>query len=247
MEAVRNTWEIVKREWKGYFASPVAYVFLVVFLLLSGFLTFMVGRFYEAGEADLRGFFAWYPWVYLLLVPAVSMRLWSEERRVGTIELLLTLPVTMTQALLGKFLAAWLFIIVAVALSFPIVLTTAWLGNPDSGVILGGYVGAVLLAGTYLSVGLFTSAMTKNQVVSFVIALMICLFLVLAGWPPVTNMLVLWAPDSLVRLVASFGVMPHYESIQRGVLDIRDIGYYLSAMAVMLFATHQVLESRKSA
>ena len=247
MESARNTFEIFRRELKSYFESPVAYVFLIVFLMLTGFMTFMVSRYYEAGQADLRMFFFWHPWVYLLLVPAASMRLWAEERRAGTLELLLTLPITMAQAIAGKFLAAWAFLVLALGLTFPIVLTTMYLGDPDNGVVIGGYLGCVLLVGAYLSVGMVTSAMTRNQVVSFVLSLVICLFLVLAGWPPVTEMLDKWAPNWVVQGVASFSVMPHFESIQRGVLDLRDIGYYVSVIVVMLFATHLTLENRKTA
>lgn len=246
MESVSNTMEIFRRELKSYFESPVAYVFLIVFLMLVGFMTFSISHYYEMGQADLRTFFFWHPWVYLLLVPAASMRLWAEERRSGTIELLLTLPITMTQAVIGKFLAAWAFLALGLVLTFPVVISTAYLGDPDLGVVFSGYIGSVLLAGTYLSVGMLTSAMTRNQVISFVVALVACLFLVLAGWPPVTEMLVNWAPNWLVKGVAAFSVMPHYESIQRGVLDLRDIGYYLSVIAVMLFGTHLVLDSRKS-
>jgi len=244
---MRTSWEIFKRELRSYFESPVAYVFLIVFLLLVGFLTFSLSRYYEAGQADLRGFFMWHPWVYLLLVPAAAMRLWAEERRSGTIELLLTLPVTLTQAILGKFLAAWAFLAIGVALTFPIVITTAYLGDPDSGVIIGGYLGSVLLAGTYLSVGVWASALTRNQVISFVVAIVVCFFLLLAGWPPVTDLLVRWAPVEVVDAIAAFSVMTHFESLQRGVLDLRDLGYYVSMIAVMLFATHLTLESRKAA
>ena len=247
MESLNNAMHIFKRELKSYFESPVAYVFLVVFLLLTGFMTFSISHYYEIGQADLRPFFFWHPWVYLLLVPAASMRLWAEERKTGTIELLLTFPVTMTQTILGKFAAAWLFLGLALVLTFPIVVTTMYLGDPDIGVIVGGYLGSFLLAGTYLSVGMLTSAMTRNQVISFVLSLVICLFLLLAGWPPVTEMLVRWAPNWVVKGVAAFSFMPHYESIQRGVLDVRDVGYYLSVMAVMLFATHMTLDNRKSA
>jgi len=247
MESVSNTVGIFKRELKSYFESPVAYVFLVVFLLLIGFFTFSVAQYYEAGQADMRIFFFWHPWLYLLLVPAASMRLWAEERRAGTIELLLTLPVTLTQTIVGKFLAAWLFLGLALGLTFPLVITTAYLGDPDAGVVVGGYLGSILLAGTYLSVGMLTSAATRSQVISFVLSVIICLFLLVAGWPPVTGMLVQWAPNWLVKGIASFSVMPHYESIQRGVVDLRDIGYYLSFMVVMLFATHLTLQNRQSA
>ncbi len=238
---------LFRRELVSYFESPVAYVFLVAFLVLTNFLTFMVGGYYEAGQADLRMFFFWHPWVYLLLVPAAGMRLWAEERRTGTVELLLTFPITLTQALLGKFFAAWAFLLLALALTFPIVPTTLYLGRPDPGAVLGGYVGSGLLAGAYLSVSVVTSAMTKNQVISFVLSVMVCLFLLLAGFRPVTGMLEAWAPVWLVRGVASLGVMPPFESIQRGVVDVRDVGYFFTVMALMLFAAYLRLESRKTA
>lgn len=241
-----TTLAILRREWKSYFSSPVAYVFLIVFLVLTNFLTFMVGRYYENSQADLRAFFFWFPWVYLILVPAAAMRLWAEERRAGTIELLLTLPVTMTQAILGKFLAAWAFLALALGLTFPIVLTTAYLGSPDPGVIAGGYFGSLLLAGGYLAVGVLTSAMTRNQVISFVLAVVICLFLLLAGWSPVLDILVRWAPDWLINIVSAFSFMPHFESMQRGVIDLRDLIYFASMMVFMLYAAYLVLENRRS-
>jgi len=247
MDFIRNTKAIIKRELASYFESPVAYVFMVVFLMLIGFLTFFVSRFYESGQADLRGFFFWHPWMFLILVPAAAMRLWAEERRAGTIETLLTLPVTVAQVILGKFLAAWIFIGLTVVLTFPIVLTTVYLGAPDRGAIIGGYIGSLLLAGAYLSVGMLTSALTRNQVISFVLSLVICLFLLLAGWPPVTDLMVRWAPEWLVRGVAAFSFMPHYEAFQKGVLDLRDFAYYFSVMVFMLFGTHLVLENRKAA
>lgn len=246
MKTSGNTLNIFSREWKEYFESPIAYVFLVVFLMLLGFLTFFVSNFYETGQADLRPFFFWHPWVYLLLVPAVSMKLWAEERRTGTIELLLTLPITLTQTVLGKFLAGWLFLALGIGLTFPIVITTAYLGNPDMGAVWGGYLGCLMLAGTFLSVGILASALTRNQVISFVVALVACLFLVLAGWPPVTKMLVDWAPNWLVEGVSAISVMPHFESIQRGVLDLRDFVYYLSVIGLMLYATYLVLKYRKA-
>ncbi|MDO9542347.1 MAG: ABC transporter permease subunit [Kiritimatiellia bacterium] len=247
MDFIRNTKAIAKRELVSYFESPVAYVFMVVFLMLLGFLTFFNAHFYEIGQADLRPFFFWHPWLFLILVPAAAMRLWAEERRSGTIETLLTLPVSMTEAILGKFLAAWIFIGLIIALTFPIVLTTSYLGNPDKGAIIGGYVGSFLLAGTCLAVGMMTSACTRNQVISFVLALMICLFLLLAGYPPVTDLLVRWAPDWLVNGVAAFSFMPHYEAFQKGIFDSRDFVYYLSVIAFMLFGDYVVLENRKSA
>src|SRR3989449_1212052 len=198
MRAWANIQTIAKREMGGYFASPVAYVFIVIFLLLCGFFTFMLGGFFERREATLVSFFLWHPWLYLFLVPAVGMSLWSEERRLGTMELLLTMPITAWQAILGKFLASWLFLALALLLTFPIVMTVGYLGDPDLGPIICGYVGSLLLAGGYLAISCMTSAMTRNQVVSFILSVVVCLFLILAGWPPVTNLLVRWAPTWLV-------------------------------------------------
>jgi ABC-2 type transport system permease protein len=236
---------IAKREWHSYFASPVAYVFIIIFLGLAGFFTFGVSRFYEAGQADLQDFFFWHPWLYLILVPAVTMRLWAEERRSGTIELLLTLPVTPIQAIVGKFIAAWAFLLLALALTFPMVVTVFYLGEPDPGVIACGYVASALLAGAYISVGVFTSALTRNQVIAFIFAVVIGLFLLLAGYPPVTDLLAKFAPAWLVSLVAAFSFMPHFETMQRGILDIRDVAYFISVIAFMLFATHVVIENRR--
>lgn len=245
MESVRNTWAIAKRELKSYFESPVAYVFLIVFLMLTAFMTFFVSNLYEIRQANLRPFFFWHPWVYLLLVPAASMRLWAEERRSGTLELLLTQPITPAQAIAGKFLAAWAFLGLALVGTFPIVCTLYYIGAPDGGAVIGGYVGSLLLAGGYLAVGMFTSALTRNQVISFVLALVMNLLLLMAGWPPVTEMFARWAPEWVVNGIAAFSFMPHYESLQRGVVDVRDLGYYASLIAFMLFCTHLVIENRK--
>jgi len=224
----------------------VAYVFMVVFLMLTGFLTFSVTRFFERQTADLQPFFFWLPWVFLLLVPAATMGLWADERRSGTIELLLTMPITMLQAIMGKFLAAWFFIALSIGCTFPIVITTSYLGNPDMGAVIAGYFGAIMLAGTYVSVGILMSSMTRSQVISFVLSLVACLLLVLAGWDPVTGAFEKWAPR-LAELVASFSFITHFDSIQRGVIDLRDVVYYLSVMGFMIAATHVVLNNRKSA
>ena len=244
--AVANIKTIAKRELGGYFASPVAYVFIVIFLLLCGFFTFMLGGFFERREASLVSFFLWHPWLYLFLVPAAGMRLWSEERRLGTMELLLTMPITAWQAILGKFLASWLFLGLALALTFPLVWTVNYLGNADNGVIFCGYIGSLLLAGAYLAVSCLTSAMTRNQVISFIISVVICLFLILAGWPPVTNLLVRWAPEWLVSGVAAFSVIPHFDGFQRGVLDTRDLIFFLSIIGFSLFATGVVIRNLRS-
>jgi ABC-2 type transport system permease protein len=245
-DALRHIFTIAKREVTGYFASPVAYVFIVIFLLLSGFLTFMVAGFFERGQANLLPFFAWHPWLYLFLVPAVGMRMWSEERRLGTIELLLTMPITPWQAIVGKFLASWLVLALALALTFPIVITVNYLGHPDNGVILASYIGSLLLAGTYLSISAMTSAMTRNQVVSFIVSVVICLFLILAGWPPVTNLLTQWASPSLVETIAAFSVMSHFDSIQKGVIDSRDVLFFLSVIVFSLFTTSVIIRAHRA-
>jgi len=246
MNSWANIKTIAKRELGGYFASPVAYVFIVIFLLLCGFFTFMLGGFFERREASLVSFFLWHPWLYLFLVPAVGMRLWSEERRLGTMELLLTMPVTSWQAIVGKFLASWLFLALALVLTFPVVLSVNYLGNPDNGVIFCAYIGSFLLAGAYLAVGCLTSAMTRNQVISFILSVVICLFLILAGWPPVTNLLIRWAPAALVDFVSSFSVIPHFDGFQKGVLDSRDIIFFFSIIGFALFSTGVVIRNLRS-
>lgn len=243
MRAIRI---IARRELAGYFSSPVAYVFLVIFLLLAGFFTFTAGAFFERGEAGLAAFFGWHPWLYLVLVPAVGMRLWSEERRAGTIELLLTLPVTTWQAIIGKFLASWLFLALALALTFPVVLTVNILGEPDNGTIVAGYVGSLFLAGAYLAVTCMTSAMTRNQVVAFILSVVICLFLILAGFNPVTDLLVRWASPAFVDTVAAFSVITHYDGFQKGVLDSRDLFFFLSVIGFALYATGVILRGHRA-
>ena len=247
-DSSRHIWTIAKRELTGYFNSPVAYVFIVIFLLLNGFFTFMLGRFFETGEASLAlPFFSWHPWIYLFLVPAAGMRLWSEERRVGTLELLLTFPIAAWEAILGKFIASWIFLAVALGLTFPVILTAGYLGSPDYGAIAAGYLGSFLLAGAYLAVTVMTSALTRNQVISFILSVVICFFLILAGWEPVTNLLVRWAPDYLVNLVASFSVMPHFGNFQRGVVDVRDLLFFVSVMVFSLFGTGVILRGLRGA
>lgn len=237
---------ISKREIKAYFTAPVAYVFIIIFLMLCGFFTFNVSNFYETGQADLRPFFVWHPWLFLILIPAIAMRVWAEERRSGTIEVLLTLPVTVTQAVMGKFLAAWAIIILALALTFPIILTVGYLGQPDWGPIITGYLGSILLAGAYLAIGNFTSAVTRNQVISFIVAVVICLFLVMAGWPPVTAMVSQWTSPAVTAFIRQLSVMPHFTHMQRGIIDSRDLVYFFSVIVLMLFATTAVLSTRKA-
>jgi ABC-2 type transport system permease protein len=245
--ALANIKTIAKRELIGYFSSPVAYVFIVIFLLLVGFFTFMLGFFFERGEASLRdSFFLWHPWLYLFLVPAVGMRLWSEERRQGTMELLLTMPITSWQAIVGKFLASWLFLLLALVLTFPVVITVNYLGHPDNGVIFCAYVGSWLLAGAYLAISCITSAMTRNQVISFILSVVICLFLILAGWPPVTRMIEnLFDSPRLVEAVAAFSVMTHFDGFQRGVLGTRDLIFFLAMIGFSLFTTSVIIRAHR--
>jgi ABC-2 type transport system permease protein len=237
---------IARRELTAYFESPVAYVFLVIFLLLAGFFTFTFGGFFERGEASLAAFFGWMPWLFLFLVPAVGMRLWSDERRLGTIELLLTLPVAIWQAILGKFLASWLFLAIALALTFPVVITVNVLGNPDNGVIACGYVGSLLLAGAYLAISCMTSALARSQVVSFILAVMLCLILIMVGFNPVTDLLARWASPAVVESVARFSVLTHFDGLQKGVIDSRDFLYFLSVMAFALFTTDVIIRSHRA-
>src|SRR6202789_3830539 len=218
MNTIATIKTITKRELSGYFSSPGGYVFIVIFLLLTGFFPFMAGGFFERGQATLGGFFfLWHPWLYLFLVPAVGMRLWAEERRIGTLELLLTMPITVWQAIVGKFLASWIFLLLALVLTFPVVITVNYLGAPDNGVIFAGYVGSFLMAGAYLAISCMTSAMTRNQVVSFILSAVACLLLVLCGYPPVTNLLTRLDRPWVVDLVSSLSVMTHFQPFVSGM------------------------------
>lgn len=247
MNAIANIKTVAKRELGGYFSSPVAYVFLVIFLLLTGFFTFtMEGNFFQMGQASLDSFFKWHPWLYLFLVPCVGMRLWAEERRVGTIELLLTKPITAWQAIVGKFMASWLFLGLALALTFPVFITVNYLGSPDNGLIIGAYIGSFLMAGTYLAISCMTSAMTRNQVVSFIISVVICLFLVLCGFPPITNLLTRMDKPGLVDLVSSFSVMTHFEPFAKGLLDSRNVIFFLLVIGFSLFTTGVIIRSHRA-
>jgi ABC-type uncharacterized transport system involved in gliding motility auxiliary subunit/ABC-type transport system involved in multi-copper enzyme maturation permease subunit len=244
--ALLNIKAITKRELSGYFSSPVAYVFIVIFLVLTGFFTFMQGSFFERGQANLDSFFMWHPWLYLFLVSCVGMRLWAEERRVGTMELLLTKPISIWQAILGKFLASWIFLGLALALTFPVFITVNYLGSPDNGVILAAYLGSFLMAGTYLAISCMTSALTRNQVISFVISVVICLFLVLCGFPPVTDVLTRLDKPWMVDLVSSLSVMTHFQSFMTGVVDSRDVIFFLFLIAFALFTNGVIIRSHQA-
>jgi ABC-2 type transport system permease protein len=242
-----NIKAIAKRELGGYFSSPVAYVFMVIFLLLTGFFTFtMDGNLFQVGQASLESFFKWHPWLFLFLVPCVGMRLWAEERRVGTLELLLTKPITAWQAIVGKFLASWIFIGISLALTFPVVITVNFLGSPDNGTILAAYVGSFMMAGTYLAITSMTSSMTRNQVISFIISVVICLFLVLCGYAPVTDFLRRMDKPWVVDLVSSFSVMTHFESFRTGMLDSRDVIFFLLVISFALFTNGVIIRSHRA-
>ncbi len=243
---MNGLWPVFKRELAGYFITPVAYVFIVIFLFLAGVFTFQLGRWYETGQADLGAFFNFHPWLYLFLIPAVAMRLWAEERKSGTIELLFTLPVSQAGAVIGKFLAAWAFTLFALALTFPIWITVNYLGKPDNGVIVAGYVGSGLMAGAFLSVGAAVSAATRSQVIAFVITIVLCLGFLLAGYAPVLDFFKGWAPPVVVDAIASCSFLTHFEAISKGVLDVRDVLFFVSMIAVALFANAVILDMKKA-
>jgi ABC-2 type transport system permease protein len=243
---MRNTMSIARRELGGYFATPVAVVFIVIFLALQGVLTFNLGNFFDRNQADLAAFFNFIPWVFLLLVPAITMRLWAEERRLGTIELLLTLPITQAEAVVGKFLAAWAFCATALALTFPFVLTVNYLGHPENGVIAAGYVGALLVAGSFLSVGATMSAVTKNQVIAFVLGVAVCFLFAVASYPLVTDFLARSMP-TLAVAARQVSVIEHYQGFTRGVISLGDVVYFISFIGFWLFLNAIVVDHRKAA
>ena len=237
---------VFKRELKSYFTTPLAYVFLVIFLFFSGYLTFKQG-FYEMRQADMRAFFMNLPLLFVFMVPSTAMRLWAEERKVGSIELLFTLPITITQAVLGKFFAAWLFLAIALALTFPIVITVCYLGDPDVGLIITGYIGSLLMAGGFLAIGCFFSAISKNQVISFVLSVVACAVLVFAGMPTTLNYLSTFLPAGLVSAIEGMSFQIHFESIQRGMLRFKDLSYFLLLIVGWIAACSIVLDERKAA
>ena len=243
---MNHTITIFKRELAGYFATPVGYVFIFVFLFLAGLFTFNLGALFEGGEATLRSFFVYLPWLFLFLVPAISMRLWAEERRQGTIELLMTLPVSMTQAVLGKFLAAWAFAVIALLLTFPFWITVSFLGDPDHGVIIASYAGGALLAGGFLAIGSCISALTKNQVVAFVLSVVVCFLFMLTSFPTVLDMLSGWMNAELVDAIRSFSFSAHFDSITKGVIDVRDIIFFASLITFFLFTNTLILDVKKA-
>jgi ABC-2 type transport system permease protein len=243
---MRQVGAVFRREFAAYFATPLAYVFIVIFLFVMGAFTFYIGRFYESGNADLSLFFGYHPWLYLFLVPAIGMRLWAEERRTGTMELLLTLPVPLWATVLGKFLSAWAFTGVALALTFPIWITVNYLGNPDNGVILAGYVGSLLMAGGYLAISAAISATTSHQVVAFVISVVVCFLFTISGASLVLDFFKLWAPIELVNTISSFSFLTHFSAIASGVIDLRDLVFFFSLIGLFLIINAAVVDLKKA-
>jgi ABC-2 type transport system permease protein len=237
---------VTRRELTGYFATPVAWVFIVIFLVMSGVFTYYIGSFYERGIADLAPFFQFHPWLYLFLVPAISMRLWAEERRSGTIELLLTLPMTTLQAVAGKFLAAWLFVGLALVLTFPTWLTVNYLGAPDNGAIAAAYIGSWLMAGGFLAIGSCISALTRNQVVAFIISVVVCFGFLLSGLPMVMNLFAGWAPQPVLDAIADFSFLAHFAAISKGVIDVRDVLYFGLVIGFWMVANTIILDIKKA-
>ena len=237
---------VFKRELASYFATPLAYVFILIFLVLSGVFTFYLGGFFESGQANLAPFFNFHPWLYLFLVPAIAMRLWAEERKSGTIELLMTLPITRFDAVTGKFLAAWVFAGLALLLTFPMIITVNYLGEPDNGAIITGYIGSWLLAGAYLAIGSCMSALAKNQVIAFILAVSVCFLFIVSGFPIVLDGFSGWAPQWLVDAVASLSFLTRFDAISKGVIDLRDLLYFLTLIAAWLAATAVVIDLKKA-
>ncbi len=243
---MRNVGIIMRRELASYFATPLAYVFIVIFLLLANYLAFYLGALYERGHADLDSLFGFIPWLYLFLIPALSMKLWAEERNSGSIELLMTQPVTLREAVLGKFLAAWIFTALALVLTFPLWITINYLGRPDNGAILAAYLGSLLLAGGFLAIGSFMSALTRSQVIAFILAVVACFGLVIIGYPGLIDLFRGWAPQSLVEAIASLSFLTHFDSIRKGVIDVRDLLYFAMLITLFLLATAIALDLRKA-
>lgn len=237
---------IMRRELQGYFATPLAYVFIVIFLVLAGWFTFNFGNFYNGGQASLAPFFNYHPWLYLFLVPALSMRLWAEEHKTGTIELLMTLPLDVWQSVAGKFIAAWAFTALALALTFPIWITVNYLGEPDNGVIVAAYLGSLMMAGGFLAIGSFVSATTNNQVIAFIVTVVICFVMLMAGFQPLLSPLVGWVPLPIIDAVASLSFLTHFSSISKGVIDARDIIYFALLIGTFLYANVLVLHMKKA-
>lgn len=244
---MRNIGIIARREIGSYFGTPLAYVFIVIFLALTGALCFYLGGFLFRGQADLEPFFVYHPWLYLLLVPAIAMRLWAEERKTGTIENLMTLPISTSEAVLGKFVAAWLFCGIALTLTFPVWITVNILGNPDNGVIVASYLGSFLMAGAFMAIGSCMSALSKNQVIAFIIAATACFLFTMSGLDLVLNFFRGWSPEWLVATIASMSFLTHFNAVTQGVIELRDLVFFVSLITFWLFANIVIVDLRKAA
>ncbi len=240
-----HVWTIFRRELTAYFMTPVAYVYLTIFLVMQGLFTFNLGQFYVREQADLAAFFAYHPRLYLFLIPAISMRLWAEERKTGTIELLLTLPIPVGAVVTGKYLAAVAFTAFALVLTFPIWITVNWLGNPDNGVIAVGYFGSLLMAGAYLAIGSAMSALTKNQVVAFILGVSLCFLFVAAGMPMVLNVFEGWLPATVMSAIANLSFLTHFSNLQKGVISLADMIYFVGVILMWLWATRLIVETKR--
>lgn len=241
-----NFTSVYRREMRSYFSTPLAYVFIVIFLMLAGIFTFYLGGFFPRGQADLEPFFTWHPWLYLFLAPALGMRLWAEERKTGTIELLLTLPVSTVDAVLGKFLAAWSMMGISLALTFPFWITVNVLGRPDNGVILAGYLGSLLMSGAYLALSAFVSSTTRNQVIAFVVSVAGCFTFQLLGFPLILDLFRPWFPSAVLGFMSSIGFLQHFDSIVRGVVDLRDVLYFVTFIGLWLYVGAWAVDHHRS-
>ncbi|MEW9798713.1 ABC transporter permease subunit [Alteromonas sp. CYL-A6] len=243
---MRQVLIIAQREFSSYFATPVAYVFVAIFLMLSGVFTFFLGDWYERGQADLLPFFNVNPWLYLFLVPAIAMRSWAEERKSGTIELLMTLPVSVWEVVAGKFLAGWAMLALTLAMTCPLWLTVNYLGSPDNGIILAAYVGSWLMSGAFLAIGLCMSAITRNQVIAFILAIVVCFVFVFSGSTLVLDAFEPWAGNAILDGVAALSFLTHFEAMAKGVLALNDVMYFLVVIVVWLYASLVVIELKKA-
>ena len=243
---MRNIFVLLKKELRSYFQTPIAYVFLIIFLFLNGIFTFYVGDFFTRGQADLIPFFSFHPWLYMIFVPAITMRVWAEERKSGTIELLFTLPITSLEAVVSKFLAAWIFLFIALLLTLPIWLSVYYLGTPDNGIILASYIGSIMMAGAFLAIGTCISAFTKNQVVAFVITLVICLLFNMSGFPLVLDGLSNWLPTRLIETISNFSFLTNFDAITKGLIEFTSIVYFSTIILCGLFANMIVIEIKKA-
>ena len=241
-----NIAAIYRREMRSYFSTPLAYVFIVIFLMLAGIFTFYLGGFFARAQADLEPFFTWHPWLYLFLAPALGMRLWAEERKTGTFELLMTLPVSMGDAVLGKFLAAWSMMAISLALTFPIWITVNVLGTPDNGVIVAGYLGSLLMSGAYLAVSACVSSATRNQVIAFVVSVVLCFTFLLLGFPLILDLFKPLLPGAVISFMSTVGFLQHFDSIVRGVVDLRDVLYFITFIGLWLYAGAWAVDHHRS-